>query len=391
MTKRVRVAHVTTVDLSLRYLLLNQMRFLQAVGFDVIGVSAPGPHVAALEAAGVRHVPVHMTRAMNPVRDLASVFDLERVFRRERPTIVHTHNPKPGLYGQLAARAAGVPYVVNTIHGFYFHEHMSPLLRRMFILFEQIAAAQSDAILSQNPEDIITAERERITAPGVIELLGNGIDLARFSPDRAAPRAHTRASLGIAPDALVVGFVGRLVAEKGVLELFEAVAALARRDVVLLVIGPLDVDKADALTPNHLRARFPGVRAVFTGMRDDLPDLYGAMDIFALPSWREGYPRSAMEAAAMALPLVVSDVRGCRQVCDHGENGLRVQVRDAAALQAALVSLLADPVLRARMGRAGRALAVQRFDERSVFVAVERTYKRLLAGSSRAPGRRWDP
>jgi glycosyltransferase involved in cell wall biosynthesis len=378
----VRVAHVCTIDLSLRYLLANQLRFLQQRGYDVVGVSNPGPDVPWLQSHGLRHVAVQMTRTFSPRADVAALQDLVRVFRRERPTIVHTHNPKPGLLGQIAARIAGVPVVVNTLHGFYFHDHMRPLPRRFYVLMEQLAAAQSDHILSQNPEDIRTAIDEHIAPAARLELLGNGIDLQRFHPDAidADVVRATRAACGFGDDDVVVGFVGRLVAEKGVLELFEAVAAVRRRHprVRLLVVGPVDHEKPDALQPS--RAKDFGIDDVthFAGMRQDMPALYASMDLFVLPSWREGFPRSPMEAAAMARPVVATDIRGCREVVVDGETGLLVPVREPAALEQAIDRLVDDPALRASMGRAGRALAERKFDEQLVFARVAATYERLL-------------
>ncbi|HEY1100238.1 MAG TPA: glycosyltransferase, partial [Myxococcota bacterium] len=228
MAERITIAHVCTVDMSLRYLLLNQLKSLRTRGYRVLGVSNPGPDVGVVEAAGIKHIPVQMTRRMSPVADLNALLDLVRVFQRERVDIVHTHNPKPGLLGQLAARLAGVPVVVNTIHGFYFHDHMRPLPRRFYILMEQLAAAQSDHILSQNPEDIVTAVDEHIAPAARLEPLGNGIDLHRFDPATvdAATIHATRAGLGLSDDDVVVGFVGRLVEEKGLRELFAAIRSL---------------------------------------------------------------------------------------------------------------------------------------------------------------------
>ncbi len=379
---RVRVAHVCTVDLSLRYLLANQLAYLSEQGYDVFGVSNPGPDVPWLQSRGLRHVPVAMTRTFSPAADAAALLDLVRVFRRERPTIVHTHNPKPGLLGQIAARLAGVPVVVNTLHGFYFHDHMRPLPRRFYVLMEQLAAAQSDHILSQNPEDIRTAIDEHIAPADSLELLGNGIDLQRFRPEAVGDDVVrvTRATCGFDEDDIVIGFVGRLVEEKGVLELFDAIARVRERHprVRLLVVGPVDAEKPDALQPSRA-ARF-GIGDIthFAGLRQDMPELYAAMDVFVLPSWREGYPRSPMEAAAMARPVVATDIRGCREVVVPGETGLLAPVRDAAALAAALERLVDDRALRRSMGQAGRRLATQKFDERHVFAKVAATYQRLL-------------
>jgi glycosyltransferase involved in cell wall biosynthesis len=377
----IRVAHVCTVDLSLRYLLLNQLKYLQEHGFHVTGISNPGPDVPHLEQHGIPHLAVPMTRNFTPLADLKALQDLERVFKRERFTLIHTHNPKPGLIGQLAARLAGSPVVVNTLHGFYFHEHMKPLPRRFYILMEQIAAGQSDVILSQNPEDVATAVREHIARPDRIFHLGNGIDLSRFSRARLDEehQASLRAALGL--DGPVVGFVGRLVQEKGILELFEAMRAVRAKvpGAKLLVIGPLDSEKKDALTPHTAKRYGLEDACVFTGMRQDMPELYALMDVFALPSHREGFPRSPMEASAMGVPSVVTDIRGCRETVVAGETGLFVPLKAPGPLADALLELLTDPARSRRMGQAARLLAERKFDERHVFRTVLSHYVRLLA------------
>ena len=370
-----------TIDLSLRYLLGNQMQYLQNAGFDVIGISASGPHVPWLEAHGIRHIPVEMTRTLTPMADLDATLELARVMRRERITIVHTHNPKPGLLGQLAARLAGVPIAINTVHGFYFHEDSPRLRRRFFVLLEQIAAACSDDILSQSQEDLETAVREHICSRADIEHLGNGIDVMRFDPTSpTADRARARASLGIAADARLVGFVGRLVEEKGIRELWAAVRELRARvpKLKLMIVGETDAHKGDALSRDDAKDAGVDDRCVFTGWRDDLPALYAAMDVCVLPSYREGFPRTPMEASAMGIPVIATNIRGCREAVEHGVNGLLVPVRDVGALARALEQTLTDEHLRKRLGTQARRMALARFDERRVFAAVERHYRALM-------------
>lgn len=378
----VRVAHVTTIDQSLRYLLLNQMRSIADAGYQVTGISAPGPDVPALEAHGIRHIAVPLTRRLTPLADLRALLRLYRVFRRERFTIVHTHTPKPGLLGQLAARMAGTPAVINTIHGFYFHEHMPPAQRRFYITMERIAARCSDLILSQSSEDLETALRLGICPPERIQWLGNGIDIRRFDPGRIDPQrlARLRRDLGAPPDTPVIGFVGRLVAAKGVIELARAVRQVQSRvgPVTLLIVGGVDREKGDALTPETIQAAAGTTTCVFAGVRQDMPEMYALMDVFALPSYREGFPRAAMEASAMGVPCVVTDVRGCREAVEHGRNGLLTPLRDVDALAEAIVRLLQNDNLRAAMGSAGRSMARERFDEQQVFQRVIGAYRRVL-------------
>lgn len=382
MADRPKVAHVTTVDLSLRYLLLNQLRHVQAQGYDVVGISAAGPDVAAIEAAGIPHRSVPMTRKFTPLRDLRALFALYRQMRRERFDIVHTHTPKAGLLGQLAARLAGVPVVVNTLHGFYFHERTPFIRRRFYVWMERIAARCSSVILSQNEEDVGTAVAEHIAPAEKIKTLGNGIDLDAFDPDRfdAAEVGRIRHGLGIEHDALVVGFVGRLVREKGILDLFEAARTIQAQvpKVRFLVVGPLDVDKGDVIDRRAPEAYGIQDRCILTGLRQDMPQMYAAMDVLALPSYREGFPRAPMEASAMGVPAVVTNIRGCRQTVDDGVNGTIVPVGEPDMLARALVRLLHDDEVRARMGQQGRQIARARFDERKVFERVLSEYDQWL-------------
>jgi glycosyltransferase involved in cell wall biosynthesis len=373
----VKVAHLTAIDLSLRFLVLAQLEALRDEGHEVIGLSAPGPWVADLEQFGIRHIALKSsTRATNVFADLQSGLELWRVLRRERPDVLHTHTPKPGVYGRIIGRVAGVPIVVNTVHGLYATAD-DPWAKRLAVYaLEAVASRFSDAELVQNPEDLEFMRRARITRRAL--LLGNGVDLQRFDSARfpAADRTAMRESIGARPGQVVIGAVGRLVAEKGYPELFDAVAGLDRDRYLLIVIGADDPEKADTL-PKVLmnRARAHGVR--FLGHRDDVDALYAAMDVFVLASHREGYPRAAMEAAAMGLPIVATNIRGCRQVVEPGRNGLLVPPRDVEAIAGAIGTLGDDPSLRTEMGNAGRDLARARFDERRVSRVVIETYREV--------------
>ncbi len=373
-----KIAHVTTVDASLRGLLLNQMTSLREAGYDVCGISASGPDVPAIEAAGIRHIAVPISRNLTPLADLASLWRLFGTMRRARFTIVHTHTPKAGLLGQLAARMAGVPIVVNTVHGFYFHERMSAKARRFYIAMEKIAATCSHLILSQNAEDIQTALKEGICGPDKIQLLGNGIDLTQFDP--ACERAHIPS---IPEDAPVVGFVGRLAARrKGFLDFLAAAKQIAARlpTARFLIAGDADAGKPDAVEPSAAANYGIADRCVFLGHRPnaELPPLYKRMNVLVLPSLFEGVPRVVMEASAMGIPCVVSNVKGNREAVTHDRNGLLVPFGDVPALVSAITRILTEPATAQRMSLEARRMAAERFDERIVFEKVKAEYARLL-------------
>lgn len=381
--RRPRLIHVTTADISLSLLLGPQLRAFRDAGYEVIGASAPGPFVAELESWGIEHRPLrHATRAMAPHRDLGALAELYRLFREVRPDIVHTHNPKPGVYGRLAARAARVPVVVNTVHGLYALPEDPRGKRAVVYALERIAAWGSDAELVQNPEDIDTLRRIGIPA-GKVHLLGNGVDLARFTPPDPAVRAAVRAELGVGAGSVVCGVVGRLVWEKGYREVFDAARRLRARapEVLVVVVGPEDPEKADGVDAGAIEAaRADGVR--FLGMREDVERLYAGMDLYVLASYREGFPRSAMEAAASGLPVVATDIRGCRQVVDHGRTGLLVPVRDAVALTEAITTIATDADLRHGMERRARDKAVAEFDQTTQIRITLETYARLLGADA---------
>jgi len=376
-----RLVHVTTTDISLALLLGPQLQAFAAAGMEVIGVSAPGPFVDQLTKWGIRHEPLrHATRSVAPLHDLRALPELQRLFRKLSPDIVHTHNPKPGLYGRLAARAAGVPGIVNTVHGLYATPEDSMARRTVVYALERLASACSQAELVQNSEDIEVLRWIGIP-PEKLVLLGNGVDLNRFKPRRdASPVARARTALKVDSGSVVVGTVGRLVWQKGFKELFGAAARLrlSRPEIIFVIIGPTDIAKGDALTQADLeKARELG-NVRFIGHRDDVELLYPGFDIFVLPSHREGFPRSAMEAAASGVPVVATDIRGCRQVVSHEVTGLLVPLHDVDALAEALGGLAADPVRRQTMAAAARAKAELEFDDRNVIEKTMATYRRVL-------------
>jgi len=374
-----KVVHVATSDMSLRYLLLDQLVYLRSLGYDVSGVSGPGPWLNDVRTAGVPVDVVPLSRAIEPLRDLRAFVALVVHFLRTRPDVVHTHTPKASLLGQWAAFVARVPKRVHTIHGLYFPGHMRPERRWFYVLLERLQMRPAHAILSQNREDLETCRRDRICDISRLTYLGNGIDIERFHPRNRARRASIRQALGIADDRLVVGMVGRVVREKGYLEYFEAAARVrvAHPNAVFLAIGPYEPWKADAIAVDEIAAFGLGAALRLLGHRDDVEHLYAAMDLVTLPSHREGFPRSPMEAAATGLPVVVTDVRGCRETVIDGVTGHLVPARDPEQLATVIAALLADHAARARMGERGRRLAEERFDQGLVFERVAKAYEAL--------------
>jgi glycosyltransferase involved in cell wall biosynthesis len=308
-----------------------------------------------------------MSRGLHPLKHLASIAQLVRLFRREKFDVVHAHTPVAALIGRIAARIAGVPLIVYTAHGFYFHEQMRPLPRAIFTFLEWLGGRCTDLLFTQSEEDAATAIARRFLPADRVLAIGNGVDIARFNPGAARPRAATRAELGIPEDAVVIGMIGRMVAEKGFGEFFDAASAVARQapNAYFLVIGGYLASERDSgigAQLEHAQAAL-GPRLVLAGVRGDMPDLFAAMDVFTLPSYREGMPRTIIEAMHMARAVVATDIRGSREEVVPEVTGLLVPTRDARALEQAFLRLLRDAALRERMGTAGRERAVQLYDE----------------------------
>jgi glycosyltransferase involved in cell wall biosynthesis/ribosomal protein S18 acetylase RimI-like enzyme len=387
MQAQPRVAHVATVDLTARFLLFGQLQRFREEGYDVTVITTPGPWTAELEGAGIRHIGWrHATRAWHPLRDLRAAGELDGIFRRERFDLVHTHTPKAGVIGRIVARRADVPYVLNTVHG-YFATPDDPPARRIPVReVERLAARSSDLELFQSEEDLRWALRERIVRPAQAVYLGNGTDLRMLDPASVEPGAvdALRQQLGIPRSAVVVGTIGRVVAEKGYRELIGAARIVRSRnpDVRVVAIGDVDAEKTDRLGRSEIEDASGDV--IFAGWRTDIPTVLALFDVFVLASWREGMPRSAIEAAAMARPLVVTDIRGCREIVRDGIEGLIVPPRDPAALADAIHRLVVDPARRQDLGAAARARAVDRFDERRVFDRIVEAYGTLLPPPSAA-------
>ncbi|MFC7488060.1 glycosyltransferase family 4 protein [Knoellia sp. CPCC 206453] len=369
-----RIAHLTTIDMSLALLLSTELEVDVAAGHEVFGLSAPGRYVTGIESLGVTHVPLNaLTRSWNLRQDAAAFRDLVRTLRSLDLDVLHTHNPKTGVMGRIAGRLAGIPVVVNTCHGLWARPE-DRLRKRAFVYgAEALAIRFSDYEFFQNAADRDTLRR--FLKPGRHEVVGNGVDLERFHPSPEG-RRRVREELGLTHDDLLVGTIGRRVREKGLVEFAEVAARLGDR-ATFVWVGPEDGPDTHISDPHEDAVRF-------LGERSDMEDVYSAIDVFVLASHREGFSRASMEAAACGVAMVLTDIRGCREIGTHDEHVLLVPVNDPQALGHAVERLLKDALLRRRLGAAARKRATAAFDQRVVARRSLETYAQV-----RSPGRRW--
>ena len=382
-----RILELCAVDFTAYHLLKPLGMALRQAGYEVHFCCSPGNLLDSLEEEGFPVYTLPIARSYNLVKHLVSLWRLYRFLRRTRFDVIHTHTPVAGLIGRVAARLAGISFVVYTAHGFYFHEGMSPPVRRFFVSLERFGGRLSDIVLVQSEEDYREALRERIMPHERLVHIGNGVDPTLFGRDlHSEAAAALRRSLGLG-DGPIVGFVGRIVREKGVMEFVRAAAEI-RRDhpnVEFVMVGaPLESDRDDCWTHVKELAKELGIDgALFmTGYRKDVPALLSLFDVFALPSYREGMPRALLEAMASGIPVVASDIRGCREEVEEGITGFLVPTRNHERLGESISTIL-DSSERSRcMGEAARERVAECFDERRIVSHQVRLIEELAGRAS---------
>lgn len=391
---RLAVVHITTVPISLWGFFAGQIGYMVRHGFRVEAISSPGEYLERFAAR--ERIPVHaiaMTRRITPWRDLVALARLWHKLRRLKPVIVHAHTPKAGLLGILAACLARTPVRIYHVHGCPFTAAHG-LRRRLLQWMERIACRCASEVWAVSDSLRAMLISERLCPQGKIRVLAkgtiNGIDAdGRFTPDRFPPAARLaqRSALGVPAGAIVLGYVGRIVRDKGLRELVAAWRLLREQypGLHLLVVGPFE--QQDPLPADVVATLREDPRIHLTGMVVDAASAYAAMDLCVLPSYREGFGLAALEAAAMQLPVVATDIPGCIDAVQKGVTGSLVPPRDHLALAQAIVDYVRNPQLRQQHGRAGRQRVLRDFRPETVWEATRREYVRLLGETNCGTGR----
>jgi glycosyltransferase involved in cell wall biosynthesis len=317
-----------------------------------------------------------LVREVAPAKDLAALLKLARMMQAGGYTIVHTHSSKAGILGRLAARLAGVPVIVHTVHGWSFHDHMPALTRRIYIALERLCASLSHALITVAGQDIEKGLRAGIGVRSQYHLIRSAIPLESFEPAHY-DRAAIRRELGLPQDGLVLGNVGRFSAQKNPLDWVRVAGQVGRRmpDVRFLLVGdgPLRPQVSAALAEQGIADR-----TILTGLRRDVPRMLAAMDVFLLTSLWEGLPRVIPQAMAMGIPVVANTADGTVEAVRHGETGYLCTPGDLPQMSALCVELLGDPERRGTFGRAAREIAMQEFDVHRMVSQIAGLYTNLL-------------
>ena len=358
-----KICQLCAVDFTLKRLIIPLVDAQLNQGHFVKSVCSFGGHLDDLKRKGYKIEVIPIERNLSLVKGLVSIWRLFLFFRRESFDVVHVHTPVAAFLARIAAFFARVPLVVYTAHGFYFHDEMPALKRLIFISAEIAMRPLTDLLFTQSQEDAVNAASLKIMNKKRIFYIGNGVDTKRFNP----AVKYNIEDLNLPKDKVVIGMVSRLVQEKGIVEFLDAAKKLALdySHVYFLLVGsrlPSDYDSSVDSAIQDAETVL-GNRLILAGEREDIPGLLASMDIFCLPSWREGMPRSIIEAMMMELPVVATNIRGSREEVVEGETGFLVPVKNVNRLHEKLEYLVNNPEIRKRIGRSGRSRAMRLYDE----------------------------
>jgi glycosyltransferase involved in cell wall biosynthesis len=379
-----KVLQVTAVDFTLKKFLIPLVDEMDKQGFEVHTACYKDEIAKELEGKGYIIKHIAFSRNLNLKSHLKSLISLVKLIKKEKYEIIHAHTPVASIISRLAAKIAGVPLTIYTAHGFYFHENMKPLTYKVAYNIEKFWGKYlSDYLFFQSREDYELAKNNNFNRPERLVHINNGVSGKRFNPNNY-DRKFVRESLGLNAEDKVIMFIGRIVKEKGIRELLEAFNNLRNKhkNLRLIVVGSGVKGDRDGIDLESILTGLPDKTRdsiMLLGLRDDIPELLSCADIFSLPSYREGLPRSIIEAMAMGKPVVATNIRGCREEVFPNYNGFLCKDRDAKDLELHLDKILSNKELMIKMGENSRKLFLDEFDERLVLkrqLDVFNQYKR---------------
>lgn len=384
MNRTIKIIRTATVPESLDVLLKGQLSFLNQY-YQVLAVSGPGAHLQNVEGReGVMVCPVEMERRIAPWQDLKSLYRLYRCFKRERPSIVHSITPKAGLLSMMAAKLAGVPIRMHTFTGLIFPSKTG-LFQRLLITMDKMLCRCATHIIPEGEGVKADLQRFRITnKPMQVIANGNvnGIDLDYFNKDRITitSREQLKQELGIEANDYVFIFVGRLVRDKGINELVQVFDTLSAEDprVKLLLVGPAEPE-LDPLLPETVQRIAQNRNIITVGLQKDVRPYFAISQALVFPSYREGFPNVVLQAGAMELPSIVSNINGCNEIIQEGVNGVIIPSKDGEALLQAMKMFLSRREEISAWSRQAREVIERKYSREVVWEATKALYDQKLA------------
>ena len=373
-----KIIRAVTVSMSVGFF-TPMVKELQRKGYEIVSVSSPGPELETLRELGVKTLEVPMERRISPWKDLWSLLQLIKVFKKEKPYMVHSMTPKAGLLCMLAAWITRVPRRVHTFTGLVWPT-ASGLSRKILMFTDWITCACTTHIIPEG-QGVMNDLQQHITNKSM-KILGygnvRGVDMKRFS---RRPEVLSKAKSFLKEGTFTYIFVGRLVRDKGINELVEAFAQLQNKysNIRLVLIGEYE-SSLDPLKQETLDAinALPTIEAVGSQYGDDLLAYYAASDCFVFPSYREGFPNTVLEAGAMGLPSIVTDINGSREIIEYGKNGVIIPFKDVNALYQAMEQMFLDKQDTSAMAENARPMIAERFEQSFVQKCLYDFYEEII-------------
>jgi glycosyltransferase involved in cell wall biosynthesis len=381
MENKKTLIRITTVPISLEKLLSGQLEFMSEF-YNVIAVSSEKENLEKLgKKINLPVFSVNLTRQITPIKDLTALFRLFVFFKKSKPLIVHTHTPKAGTIGMIAAKLAGVPLRLHTVAGLPLLETTGKK-RKLLDFVEKITYSCANHVYpnSKGLMDIII--KNNYCDPKKLKVIANGssngIDTSYFNPTLFSEneKADLKKKIGINEDDFVFIFVGRLVKDKGINELIAAFSKLQYPKNKLLLVGDYE-NELDLLLPETLEMIESNKNIISTGFQYDVRPYFAISDALVFPTYREGFPNVVMQAGAMNLPCIVTDINGCNEIIIEEKNGIIIPVKDESAIFEAMKSFISDSKKIQEMKENARQLIVSRYEQKIVWKAIFDEYKFL--------------
>ena len=379
-----KLVRITTIPLSLEKLLEGQLAYMQN-HYQVIAVSAERERLEAFGVSeGIQTKHVNLTRQITPRKDIIAVYKLYKFLKKEKPQLVHSHTPKAGIVGMMAAYFAGVPHRLHTVAGLPLME-ATGFKRKILNFVEKLTYRFATKVYpnSQGLKDFI--EAEEFVKPSKLKIIGqgssNGIDTGYFSDTLFSTEEilQKKKELKISETDFVFIFVGRIVTDKGINELVEAFVSLQKEkpNCTLLLVGPFE-DTLDPVLPTTKKLIESHPKIISVGYQQDVRVFFALSDVLVFPSYREGFPNVVMQAGAMALPAIVSNINGCNEIVTHNKNGLIVPTKDVTSLFKSMQALIANKERFLALKANARNAITSRYERQKIWELLQEEYESLL-------------
>ncbi|MEQ8476361.1 glycosyltransferase family 4 protein [Fulvivirga sp.] len=377
-----KILRVTTIPISLNLLLKGQLSYAQKHGFEVITASADGDDISLIkEREGVKHFVIPFTRVISPWQDLVCLWRTIQLIRVEKPEIIHSHTPKAGLIAMLAGKICGVKHRIHTVAGMPLMEASG--ISKLILTVTEFLTYWSATHVFPNSQNLESWIKSNFTvAHKKLKVIGkgssNGIDTNYFDTTEALRSKATefRACNNISENAMVFCFVGRLVRDKGIVELVAAFDSLTVDNTYLVLVGNYE-DQREPLTVETKNKIRLNEKIIAVGFQSDIRMYLAASDVFVFPSYREGFPNALLQACAMGLPSIATNINGNNEIIQPGQNGLLIETKNTSQLKESMEELCLNASLRTKLAANARP-SIMDYKQENVWQLILQEYQKLM-------------